>query len=519
MFGRTVKILAAAVAFAAAITLGTNDVLARDGGHGGGHSGGFHAAHGRGGGSAHFGGAHVRSFGGAHFGGAHVRSFSGSHFRGSHFRAYRSVHIRGGHYRGYRSAHIRGGHYAHVRGGHYHGYRSAHVRGAYGHRLSHAGVQGSRSQLARVNGSRALGAATALGGRGRWRHTWNHWGNPYWRTGWNGGWGGWAGPVFWPYFYGDLLGFVFWPYGYYPYYSYDPFWAYGDIFVWDAIFWPGPYYGPYYADAPEYYDVYGDYTYADPARRRVARRANREITGSISNNADFAQNCQGLAPGITDLPIDRIEHSLHLTDEQLKALDTLKTASSKASDALKASCSSAVSLTPVGRLDAVQNRLDGMTQALGIVRTPLDNFYNSLNDEQKRRLAELGPSTSRSRRQSTSANDLTALCSRRSQSFTQLPVQRIQDVVKPTQQQQDALDKLKAASGQAANQLQASCPTETPKGPIERFDAVSKRLDAMSAAIKTVRPALDNFYASLTDEQKARFNILGPPKTTASSHG
>jgi LTXXQ motif family protein len=98
-----------------------------------------------------------------------------------------------------------------------------------------------------------------------------------------------------------------------------------------------------------------------------------------------------------------------------------------------------------------------------------------------------------------------------------LPVQRIREVVKPTQQQQDALDKLKAASSQAVNQLQASCPTETPKGPIDRFDAVSKRLHAMSAAIKTVRPALDGFYSSLTDEQKARFNILGPP-TTASNH-
>jgi len=33
----------------------------------------------------------------------------------------------------------------------------------------------------------------------------------------------------------------------------------------------------------------------------------------------------------------------------------------------------------------------------------------------------------------------------------------------------------------------------------------------MSAAIKTVRPALADFYASLSDEQKARFNTLGPP--------
>ena len=59
--------------------------------------------------------------------------------------------------------------------------------------------------------------------------------------------------------------------------------------------------------------------------------------------------------------------------------------------------------------------------------------------------------------------------------FTQLPVQRMEQVMKPTQQQQDAFDKLKAASTEAANQLQASCPTEPPQTPLDRFDAVGKR--------------------------------------------
>jgi hypothetical protein len=52
---------------------------------------------------------------------------------------------------------------------------------------------------------------------------------------------------------------------------------------------------------------------------------------------------------------------------------------------------------------------------------------------------------------------------------------------------------------------------------MDRFDALAKRLDAMAAAVKTVRPALADFYGSLTDEQKARFNMLGPPRQAASS--
>ena len=33
----------------------------------------------------------------------------------------------------------------------------------------------------------------------------------------------------------------------------------------------------------------------------------------------------------------------------------------------------------------------------------------------------------------------------------------------------------------------------------------------MANAIKSVRPALESFYAALDDEQKARFNMMGPP--------
>ncbi len=31
--------------------------------------------------------------------------------------------------------------------------------------------------------------------------------------------------------------------------------------------------------------------------------------------------------------------------------------------------------------------------------------------------------------------------------------------------------------------------------------------------MNTIRPKLQDFYASLNDEQKAKFNIMGPPPT------
>ena len=285
------------------------------------------------------------------------------------------------------------------------------------------------------------------------------------------------------------------------------------------MLWPGP----DYAYDPGY-DVYGNY--GGPARTRAvrARNVDRQITGSTTttNSNDLTQTCGGLAPGVTDLPFDYIEQAIKPTDEQLKALVALKAASSQASDALKASCSSEVVLTPLGRLETVQKRLDGMIQAVGIVRTPLDNFYNSLNEEQRQRFAALGPASDARadrRRGTPSGNDLAALCSRRAESFTQIPVERVEQAVKPTQEQQDAFARLKIVSTEAANQLQASCPTQTPQSPMDRFDALGKRLGAMAEAIKTVRPALASFYGSLTDEQKARFNTLRPPQTTSPRQG
>jgi hypothetical protein len=99
--------------------------------------------------------------------------------------------------------------------------------------------------------------------------------------------------------------------------------------------------------------------------------------------------------------------------------------------------------------------------------------------------------------------------------MTDLPIQRIEQVVQPTAEQQDTFNGLKAASAKAAEGLQASCPAQMPTTPLARLDAVGTRLKAMLTAMHTVRPKLQQFYASLSDEQKARFDTMGPPPTAS----
>jgi hypothetical protein len=222
-----------------------------------------------------------------------------------------------------------------------------------------------------------------------------------------------------------------------------------------------------------------------------------------------------LAPGVTDLPLDRIEETVHPTADQMTALESLKTAASKATDLLKASCPSEVPLTPVGRVDAMKKRFDAMLQAVQVMRTQLDNFYNPLTDEQKERFQEMGGSREEARGQD---NGLAMICNEQAGNFTQLPLERIDETIQPNQQQQSALDNLNTASSKAANELQASCPTQAPSTPGDRLDVITKRLNSMIQAVNIVRPALVTFYASLSDEQKARFNAMGQLQGQPTSH-
>jgi hypothetical protein len=344
---------------------------------------------------------------------------------------------------------------------------------------------------------------------GRLNH--NAFGNRFgwqgWSTRWKNWHGAWFGPVFWPYLYGDFLSFALWPYAYY-----GPFWEYDVDAILSSIYWPGP-----YPVANGVYDIYGDRAFG--YRRASGRASGAEATVPTG---DAAQACGGLAPGVTDLPIDRIEKTVHPTGNQVAGLDDLKSASQRSNEVLKASCPSEVPLTPVRRLDVVEKRLDALIQVVQIVRAPLGDFYESLTDVQRKSfdaMAATNPQGGAKAPGPAQASGLPALCDQRAASFTRLPVQHIEQTIRPGQQQQAAFDTLKSASSKAAGELQASCPSQMPQSIVARLSAVDTRLHAMLQAVKTLRPALDDFYASLDDEQKTRFNTLGLPRSQAANGG
>ena len=101
------------------------------------------------------------------------------------------------------------------------------------------------------------------------------------------------------------------------------------------------------------------------ARGRYARTEQPDREALAETNTAALESCTGLAPGVTNLPIDQIRQTVHPTADQGAALDDLSAASSQASATIKSSCPSSVPLTPIGRLDAAElsaRRLRGSTK-------------------------------------------------------------------------------------------------------------------------------------------------------------
>jgi hypothetical protein len=300
--------------------------------------------------------------------------------------------------------------------------------------------------------------------------------------------------VFWPYFYGDLLSFALWPYDFY-----DPFFDYGPDYLFSSVFWPG--YGYPYGWSENPYDICASAGAPDPTEYQ----------------AEADQTCSALAPGITDLPIKRIEQAIKPDDTQAAVLNDLGAASAKANEVVGSSCPNEPPLTPVSRLEAAGKRFEALLQAVQFIRAPLTTLDNSLDDQQRKRFNEIALGARR-RQTPAQASGLADLCAVQAKDFANLPINDIEQTVKPAGSQQTAaFNALKEASAKAADSLASSCPTAVPATLTDRFNAISKRLDAMLGAVKTLEPPLRDFYAWLNDEQKAQFNVMPPPNETDQS--
>jgi hypothetical protein len=319
---------------------------------------------------------------------------------------------------------------------------------------------------------------------------------------------GWVGPLFWPYAYNDIYCDVFWGYWGYgcadPYWSYgygNPFWDYGYNDIYGGLFSPFA-----------YSDLTGSLTSGRSGRHRGRSEASVSAGQNPSQGVSeqIAQMCGDDTKEVAGWPIDRIRQLVFPDDQQSRALDDLADASVRAAQIIKAACPTSIAFTPTGRLTAMQQRIEAMVQATDVVRGPLERFYGSLTDEQKAQLSAADQTSGQSNRRSRGS--LTQNCAA-TNAATQWPGAQIEKALRPAEAQLARLNALQNAAAKAQEQLAASCPSELPTTPPARLAAVAKRLDVMLQAVKNVRVALDDFYGSLNDEQKAQFNMIGQTRT------
>src|SRR5882724_150071 len=298
--------------------------------------------------------------------------------------------------------------------------------------------------------------------------------NGWWQHG-DGGYG-WVGPLFWPFAYYDVYDYALWGDG-------MGFWGYGYRDIYAAIFTP-----------------YGD----EELTRYMASPRSRQH-GRLPS---LVQICGDDASEFAGLPIKQIRQAILLSEEQRAALDDLANASVEAAQIIRAACPAKVALTPSGRLAAMQQRLEAMKSAISSVTTPFETFYELLDDDQKGKLAEL------SGQRAPFAPKVPATQSCTPPEVLPWPGSEIEARLHLNDLQREGLDALQRMSALARNTLNFNCQPDENLDPPDRLATADTRLDAILDAIKLLRPALDDFLATLSDEQKAQFETIGAKRTS-----
>ncbi len=301
--------------------------------------------------------------------------------------------------------------------------------------------------------------------------------NGWWRHG-DGGYG-WVGPLFWPFAYHDIYDYTIWGDG-------IGFWAYGYGDIYAGIF------------APYGQDDLAGYTAPGPSGRR-----HRRVP-------PLQQLCGDDSREIAGRPIDQIQQAVQPTEAQRAALDDLANASVSAAQIVRASCPTQTASTAPARLAAMQERLQAMIKAELAVQPPLEKFYGLLDDEQKARLNALAED----RRKISATNRARQAqgCQAEPSAALKWPADEIEAGLHLNDTQSAALEVLQDTSASAVELLNAECRPDAMTPPA-RLAAVNRRLDAMLQAVKLVGDALEDFYANLSDEQKAQFEAIGPKRT------
>ncbi len=220
----------------------------------------------------------------------------------------------------------------------------------------------------------------------------------------------------------------------------------------------------------------------------------------------FAKRQQGASacaqPINSNAVVARIQAEVRPSGAQAQQLQKLGGALAMAGQYLATACPKDIPLQPTARMQMMEWQIEKLAQALDIVRPPLAQFEQSLNDDQRARFAAANPAATGS----AAAGNATMPACAPAPTAIDWSVEQISLSVQPTDAQRDALAKVGDAFGSAARELDAHCPASPPADPLARLEATQARLDATWRAVVAIQSALANFETNLSDEQRARLD-------------
>ena len=290
-----------------------------------------------------------------------------------------------------------------------------------------------------------------------------------------------AAALFWPEAAADLADYVLFANGN------DRFWTYG-------------------------YDTMVATAFAGPEGADQRGVRGRPAAGRASDGAKApfgpAELC-GAPSASADALIERIEQAVVPNASQRGALEQLRRALAQAIERIATTCPSAVPGSLTERLNAIQDRIWVMHDALLSIRLPFETFYDSLSAEQRQRLRQESPQAARvamdgsDGRGHAAADGHIPTCAEPAAGSADWIMRSIERAAPAAEQQRAGLEAMRLRSAAMAQLIAASCPTDPHLDAIGRFTAAADRLDVMLFAVMSMGPMLQQFYDSLDAKQKA----------------
>jgi hypothetical protein len=121
--------------------------------------------------------------------------------------------------------------------------------------------------------------------------------------------------------------------------------------------------------------------------RESAPREGARESAARQTAPGWNGSCEALAGVLRNWPVREIERDVRLEGAQRVAFYELVTSSLKAADTLASACPSEAALTPVGRMQALRQRLSAVRAATAAIRPALLHFYEALDQGQQQRFA------------------------------------------------------------------------------------------------------------------------------------